>query len=288
MKPSSSKKRKLPSPNHHHPIPSTVTTIQPKGLPEKLGTNLPLRLIIVGHNPSETAWKLGHYYANPSNWLWRILKETGIINHPSLTGTPTDDDLLPELLGIGFTDLGSGVPGTNSLSFSSKQLKHWKQGFYDRLKAHVRQASSSCHKCGSHSNSNNSGGGGGMHSLCGAPSIIAFSGKRQFLELFDKPGPRKKKRGGNNSSNHDAITTTTTSSNITYSSTCPAVLSTGRQSVLPSDWPLSPASTEVWMMTSTSGAAAMTKEQRYKVWRELGERLKREPWPRLISCSNKS
>lgn len=36
------------------------------GLVEKLG-DVPLRLIIVGHNPSEHAWKSGHYYSNPSN-----------------------------------------------------------------------------------------------------------------------------------------------------------------------------------------------------------------------------
>lgn len=34
-----------------------------KGLPEKLGDQ-PLRLIIVGHNPSETAWQEGRYYAH--------------------------------------------------------------------------------------------------------------------------------------------------------------------------------------------------------------------------------
>lgn len=112
------------------------------GLPEKLGDR-PLRLIIVGHNPSDVAWAQGcaswgisvrlrcrcspvrsfwalpskiccahprlaaapgaatcppplpirlpvlltppprptacrHYYANPTNWMWRILKEVGI------------------------------------------------------------------------------------------------------------------------------------------------------------------------------------------------------------------
>lgn len=41
------------------------------GLPEKLG-DAPLRLIIVGHNPSEHAWKSGHYYSNPSNRYFLI------------------------------------------------------------------------------------------------------------------------------------------------------------------------------------------------------------------------
>jgi len=216
--------------------------------------------------------------------LWRILKETGIITHPSLTGTPADDDLLPELEGIGFTDLGSGVPGTDSLSFSSKDLKKWKQGFYDRLKAHVRQASPSlerCRRCGGDDKEEEEGG----ISMCGgAPAIIAFSGKRQFSELFDGPSIRSKT---NNNSSKGTVEMKADSSgkntSITYSSTRPPVLTTGRQTVLPADWPLPPSSTEVWVMTSTSGAAAMTREQRYGVWRELGERLKREPWPRKLT-----
>ena len=47
------------------------------GLAEKLGDR-PLRLVIVGHNPSAHAWASGHYYSNPSNWMWRILLSTGI------------------------------------------------------------------------------------------------------------------------------------------------------------------------------------------------------------------
>ena len=31
------------------------------GLPENLGS-LPLRLVLVGHNPSAHAWTSGHYY----------------------------------------------------------------------------------------------------------------------------------------------------------------------------------------------------------------------------------
>ena len=38
----------------------------PPGLPEKL-RDRPLRLVIVGHNPSAHAWSSGHYYSNPSN-----------------------------------------------------------------------------------------------------------------------------------------------------------------------------------------------------------------------------
>lgn len=60
----------------------------------------------------------------------------------------------------------------------------------------------------------------------------------------------------------------------------PAEIPIGRQEVLPEGWPLPLDATEVWVMPSTSGAAAMTREQRVGPWRQLAERLQREPWPR--------
>lgn len=41
------------------------------GLSEKLGTK-PLRLIIIGHNPSAHAWSTGHYYSHPSNRCYQL------------------------------------------------------------------------------------------------------------------------------------------------------------------------------------------------------------------------
>lgn len=72
--------------------------LQPAGLPEKLGS-APLRLIIVGHNPSDTAWEVGHYYASRSNWMWRLLGQTGIA--PAAVRGARDDGLMPELAGVG-------------------------------------------------------------------------------------------------------------------------------------------------------------------------------------------
>lgn len=49
----------------------------PRLPPEHLGDRR-LRCLIVGHNPSAHAWASGHYYSNPTNWMWRLLRETGI------------------------------------------------------------------------------------------------------------------------------------------------------------------------------------------------------------------
>lgn len=67
-----------------------------------------LRLLFVGHNPSVHAWASGHFYSNPMNHFWTLLRQAQIIP-PSFT-CENDVDM-PHALGIGFTDLGM-VPGT--------------------------------------------------------------------------------------------------------------------------------------------------------------------------------
>lgn len=62
----------------------------------------PLRVIIVGHNPSEKAWELGHYYGNPTNKMWKLLSTTGIVP-PGFTASNDDD--CPIASGVGFTDV---------------------------------------------------------------------------------------------------------------------------------------------------------------------------------------
>eukprot|EP00803_Ostreobium_quekettii_P001391 evm.model.scf_794.2 EVM.evm.TU.scf_794.2 scf_794:37497-41914(+) len=211
----------------------TTTSIAP-GLKEKLG-DFPLRLVIVGHNPSAHAWASGHYYSNPGNRMWPILCSTGIAP-PTVTG-PEDDDRMAAEAGVGFTDVGTGHPGTNSADFKSSTFIGWRKSFFSRLAAHLGRASSSigC-ECG----------------RCGAPCIVAFCGKRHFLEVYNvgrKPRDRLK------------------------------TAEIGQQRDLPLDWPL-PTSTRVWLLPSTSGASALTREQREGPYRQLKELLTSIPWPR--------
>ena len=81
------------------------------------------------------------------------------------------------------------------------------------------------------------------------PDVVAFSGKRQYAQLFDA---------------------------------VPSRVDAGRQppESLPPGWPLCPERTEVWVMPSSSGRAAMTREAREGPWVELGTRLATIPWPR--------
>eukprot|EP00890_Picochlorum_soloecismus_P005107 jgi/Picsp_1/5598/NSC_02957-R1_g u mismatch-specific dna glycosylase len=212
-----------------------------------------LRLLIVGHNPSQVAWEKGHYYANPNNWMWRILIETGIADE-RFVFSADEDWLMPGKCGVGFTDVGSGVPGTRSGSFSSSYIRDsWRGPFFDRLRQ-ISGRAGAYWKCR-------------CSNMCGSPAIIAFSGKRQFIELFDSK---------EQSPDYEVI----------KSNRCPVEIQYGRQHVLPSGWPLPGASAEVWVLPSTSGAAAMTRDDRFGPWQRLADRLGEIPFPRSVCCND--
>ncbi len=51
---------------------------------------LPLRLILLGHNPSERSFRDGYGYANPSNAMMRLLRGQGTARHAQVApGTPS-------------------------------------------------------------------------------------------------------------------------------------------------------------------------------------------------------
>lgn len=57
-----------------------------------------------GYNPSLTSGRSGHHYAHPGNRFWRVLFASGITDR---LYKPEEDERLPDLLGIGFTNLAS-------------------------------------------------------------------------------------------------------------------------------------------------------------------------------------
>ncbi|MCC7416283.1 MAG: mismatch-specific DNA-glycosylase [Acidobacteria bacterium] len=61
----------------------------------------PLRVLLVGINPSLRSAAIGHHFAGPSNRFWKLLYESGLIPEP--IGTE-DDGRLPEW-GLGITNL---------------------------------------------------------------------------------------------------------------------------------------------------------------------------------------
>lgn len=78
-------------------------------------------MIVVGHNPSNTAWQQGHYYANPSNRMYKLLATAKIIPGGF---SAMDDDKCPIICGVGFTDVVSSAL-TARIADNETCTKYW-------------------------------------------------------------------------------------------------------------------------------------------------------------------
>ncbi len=173
----------------------------------------PLKLLFIGHNPSIIAWNTGRFYGNPSNRFWRLLTESKILS-PNVS-TPCDD-IMPDEYGMGFTDLGC-VPGNNANSYRRDTMIRWRSDLWERLKSHAIRSGAE-------------------------PKIIAFTGIRQWSQLFEPIQPRTK-------------------------------FGIQDEHLRPPGWPYVDA--EVWVLPSSSGRAAYTFKERILPYHELSERLEK-------------
>lgn len=212
-----------------------------------------------------------------------VLNVAGIV--PERVDGPKHDNSLPDEVGVGFMDVGSGVPGNNSENFTGVHFEKFIPNFYKTMERDAKDKAV---------------GMGCWCMKCGWPAIVAFVGKKQYAELMNYnattvPGGKRRKN----------ITT----ADVKY----------GRQTELPPGWPC-PGTTEVWVCSSTSGSAAFKGDieerfarylpkkmpedpkkkkqvsgyvQRFAPYILLGERLKGTgefegqgeiPWPRFIDC----
>ncbi|CAI5726632.1 unnamed protein product [Peronospora destructor] len=209
-----------------------------------------LRLLIVGHNPSDHAWKTGYSYSNPTNRMWRLL--TGTLSPQSWKGIlPTaakiaEQNIMPHVLGVGFTSIGL-EPGNDASKYGKTTMEAWRDNFFLRLRRHAGQVCI----CNHNNDIAIKHGDDGKITKCRfahAPMLIAFSGKRQFSWLFSPPLSKIERYG--------------------------------RQTRLPEGWPHElRADSEIWVLPSSSGRAAMTTAQRTMPYQQLAESVRQIPWP---------
>ena len=220
----------------------------------------PLKLLVCGHNPSDHSWTSGFSYSNPSNNFWRLLVTGEII---PADWTAEDCPRLQLELGIGFTDAGT-VPGNDASKYDRKTMLAWRDDLYARLRGHLCRVAESLEV---HSDAERkektvldpertrsfTAEASARAADAGyGPAVVAFAGKRQYGQLFDR---------------------------------VPKRVETGRQDpdALPPGWPFrakGEGATEVWVLPSSSGRAAMTKQAREGPYVELGVKLRGVAWPR--------
>ncbi|ETL82822.1 hypothetical protein L917_17089 [Phytophthora nicotianae] len=209
-----------------------------------------LRLLIVGHNPSDHAWKTGYSYSNPTNRMWMLLTGTlsphsweGVV--PS-TASIMEQNILPTVHGVGFTSIGL-VPGNDASKYGKATMEAWRDSFFQRLRRHAAQVCLNDHDAIVKQEDEGEEAQQTECTLPHAPILIAFSGKRQFSWLFSPPLSK--------------------------------IENYGKQTRFPPGWPRElRADSEVWVLPSSSGRAAMTTAQRTLPYQQLAERLHQIPW----------
>jgi hypothetical protein len=211
---------------------------------------LPLNLLIIGHNPSDASWKKGHYYANPSNRMWPLLVKSQLV---PATYRSTQDSLCPFHCKIGFTDLILNFPETNSQKFTHEYLYSQRTSLYSRLIQHCQRVERNLRM--NHQKISADDVVLTSHDLAAVPSeestdfpdkyspkIIAFSGIRQWKALFPLTSREFKQ---------DYRTR--------Y----------GIQKILPPDWPKELSKSVIFLLPTSSGAAPMTTAEREEPYLEL-------------------
>ena len=134
-----------------------------------------------------------------------------------ITG-PATANRLPDELGIGITDVGCEA-GSEADKYPRSTMLRWRDDLYRRLRAHRSRAG-------------------------GAPECIAFSGVRQWSQLFEPPLKKLPRFG--------------------------------LVREYPPRWPYATSgqeATRVYVLPSSSGRAVFTKEERLAPYRELGAAL---------------
>lgn len=104
---------------------------------------LPLRCLIVGHNPSTHAFASGFAYSNPTNRLLALVNGT-------FSGGPPYEGLLPAWAdfpyqdwaplhrGVGFSDLGV-EPGNDAAAYDHATLLRWRDELFASVAGHMRR-----------------------------------------------------------------------------------------------------------------------------------------------------
>jgi G:T/U-mismatch repair DNA glycosylase len=274
--------------------------------PECFGTNdvcahfpeLPLRCVLVGHNPSEHAFQSGFFYSNPTNRMWGLLTGTFGTGKPFPGLVPANwliqkQNDLPLHCGIGLTDLGV-EPGNDAAAYSYKILLEWRTSLFASLKGHTQRCKRTILKLQSiangsekvddinaetasailqqlsrltHPHVNLCEPGTRVDEANCEPKIVAFTGKAQWKTLFEPP---LKSVAG--------IFHLMALLCLLMVHLC-RICDTGFQpdSLRPPRWPYS-VETKVFVLPSSSGRAAMTDAARREPYECLAKHVHELPW----------
>jgi len=113
-------------------------------VPDVENDDLPMHTLFIGHNPSFSTWETGHYFANPTNQFWKLIKKSDLINSVSSVERSeisqiNDDQMISR--GFGFTDFIE-IPGNDANAISKVEINSNRTIFVKRIEKYANDINS--------------------------------------------------------------------------------------------------------------------------------------------------
>ena len=109
----------------------------------KIGDS-PMHTLLIGHNPSNSTWETGHYFANPTNKFWQLITQSGLgdsfqpENEAEIV--QINDDMMVAN-GFGFTDFIE-IPGNDANAIKMADILANKEIFIKRIEKYANDINS--------------------------------------------------------------------------------------------------------------------------------------------------
>jgi G:T/U-mismatch repair DNA glycosylase len=123
-----------------------------------------MHTLFIGHNPSNSTWETGHYFANPTNKFWKLIDDSGLLNSVQQENdaerVQINDDMMVAS-GFGFTDFIE-MPGNDANAIKMADILANKELFIRRIENYANGINSQLKR-------------------------ICFVGKKQWKQQFSQP-----------------------------------------------------------------------------------------------------
>ena len=104
----------------------------------------PMHTLMIGHNPSNSTWETGHYFANPTNKFWKLIDESELLDSVQYENADEivqiNDDMMVAS-GFGFTDFIE-TPGNDANSIKMADILANKEVFIKRIENYANDINS--------------------------------------------------------------------------------------------------------------------------------------------------
>ena len=103
-----------------------------------------MHTLFIGHNPSNSTWETGHYFANPTNRFWKLITQSGLGDSVQPKNeaeiVQINDDMMVAN-GFGFTDFIE-IPGNDANAIKMAEILANKEIFIKRIEKYANDINS--------------------------------------------------------------------------------------------------------------------------------------------------